>query len=204
MGRFSRISWVKSWDVLASWSPGKESIEYGDGIVLEERTKIILKQFWFPENQPFDGLTSYWGLQTATDIPERPTQIIKYEIKNFRLQADDSSIEIAERAFWTGGNMEIIGGFARSSILSKGMTFSILSENENEECLIDYHLYDPLVPQHVMFREPVPISENKRISMTCDFDNSSGNAAQFNNPPHDISQGYRSNEALCFITLYVR
>ena len=75
--------------------------------------------------------------------------------KTFDFKGDDSSIEIAERDFWTSGDMEIIGGFARSSLLSKGMTFFVLSENENEECLIDYHLYEPLVPQHVMFREPV-------------------------------------------------
>ena len=194
----------EDWKVLASWSPGVDPIEYGDGIVLEENATIILKQFWFPENQPFEGLTSYWGLQTSDEIPERPTQIIKYEVENFRLQANESSIEIAESSFWTGGDMEIIGGFARSSLLSKGMTFSVLSDNQNEECLISYHLYEPLVPQHVMFREPMNISNDKRIAMHCDFDNSSGNAAQFNEPPHDISQGYRNNEALCFITLYVR
>ena len=42
----------EDWDVLASWSPGKEPIEYGDGIVLEERTKIILKQLVSRKTNP--------------------------------------------------------------------------------------------------------------------------------------------------------
>ena len=193
----------QDWDVLASWSPGKGQIEYGDGIVLEPNTKIIFKQFWFPENQSFEGLIAYWGLKTTSEIPEQPTEIVKLEIENFRLQAEEAQLNIQDDFLWTMGSKTILGGFVRSSLLSKGLEISKHS-NGVEDCLLQYQLYEPLVPQHVMFREPLEIENNDEISISCKFDNSSGNLAQFNQPPQDVQQGYQSNEALCFVTLYVQ
>ena len=97
-----------------------------------------------------------------------------------------------------------MGGFLRSSTLSKGVNIVKLSDTQSDVCMMEYNLYEPLVPQHVMFQEPLQIENNDRIFISCNFDNSSGNSSQAHHPPQDIQHGYQSNEALCFVTLYVQ
>ena len=79
-----------------------------------------------------------------------------------------------------------------------------ITENENTNCLLDYYLYEPLVPQHIMFADGLDIQNGNQLHLACDYDNSSGNKKQVYQPPLDLSQTYNGDMALCFVTLYVR
>ena len=202
-----QFSGEADWDVLASWSPAVPPIEYGDGIVLEPNTKIILKQYWFPEQGGFDDFVGYWGLQTTSDIPERPTEIVKFDILDFVLPAGQNNILIQEDFDWNLGEKSIVGAYFRSSQLGMGGQLHITSQQDQEqetECLLDYYLYEPLVPQHIMYKNPPSISNQNHLSLSCSYDNSSGNKKQVFDPPQNLEQTYNGDMALCFVTLYIR
>ena len=185
-----QFSGEEDWKVLASWSPGIPPIEYGDGIVLEENATIILKQYWFPEYNGFSDFVGYWGLHTSDEIPDRPTEIIKLDILDFTLPAGDNNITIEETFEWNGENQSIIGAYFRSSQLGMGGRLHHFTEDENTSCLLDYYLYEPLVPQHIMFKESLDIQNGNRLHLACDYDNSSGNKKQVYQPPLDLPQTY--------------
>ncbi len=188
------------WSFLGAWGPGANPTVFPDasGIRLPKETRLILQMHYF---ESFDGAgneldhTGY-GLHLADEVDRRVYQYL-LGATGFTIPAGEAAFDVVEDIPWSGVDMDVLGVWPHMHVLGSAFDERLVHQDGSEECLLhqdrwDFHnqVWAPLVT-------PVMITTGDDIQITCTYDNSADNPAQFNDPPQDVAFGEETENEMC-------
>ncbi len=191
------------WEFLAGWAPGGLNVSFGDGMALRLSggSRLVVAMHYYATNDSVEGEEdeSGFGFNTA-DSAE--TEVFSYPlgVYNFRIPADDADYSRSDTTTWPSSYpaIGIVGVFPHMHQLGSGFDMGLTRVDDSEECLVRMDGWDFHNQAQAVFLEPARVEPGDKLKITCYWDNSADNPAQFNDPPEAVRLGEGSGDEMCF------
>lgn len=195
-----------NWLMLHAWAPGNNPIEFQDGLAMpvEAGSKLILQMHYYDSGESVQDDPGYWlklepdgGRQTMYFLPLGP--------EGFTIPAGVAS-HVEEESYVLDWGLPltttIYGVFPHMHVLGSAYEFTATHPDGTEACISRAAAYDFSNQPTYWFDDPIELPENSSVSISCTYDNSSGNADQINDPPVDVTWGENTDQEMCYALMY--
>ncbi|NCG18083.1 MAG: hypothetical protein GWP91_03605 [Rhodobacterales bacterium] len=197
-----------SWTIVYAWAPGNDMIQLdpGYGLRVPAGQRLVLQMHYFKSGPEADQVVDTPGYRfETTDSIDNEIYMLPLGPSGFTIPAGDASYEITQSlAMAELGiplNLDIHGVFPHMHTLGKSYHF--FSEDDNDEsCITKADKYEFNNQPTYWFKEPVRITPEATVHVSCTYDNSADSPGQFNDPPQDVSYGERTDQEMCFALMY--
>lgn len=191
------------WDFVTGWAPGggPVSLPEGYGIKLKQNAQLVLQMHYFNSYDGADTAVdqSGYGLITADDVDHR---VFVYPLGtyDFTISAGDADFESPMMVPWETnyGKIEILGVFPHMHQLGSAFDMYVAHPDGTQTCLADLDGWNFHNQISALFYESAPVVGGDALFLSCHYDNSASNPAQFNDPPEDVGWGEGTEEEMCF------
>lgn len=197
------------WDFVAGWAPGGGPVRVpeGSGLRLGRDAHLVLQMHYYDSGPQAAGLSdqSGYGLMLADSV-EDEVYVYPLGTFDFTIPAGASAYESPLIIPWSNDwpEIEILGVFPHMHQLGSGFDMYVAHPDASQDCLVDIDRWDFHNQIALQYPEPVRVRGGDVLAMTCRWDNSADNPAQFNDPPQDVGFGEGTDEEMCFGFTYGR
>lgn len=191
------------WDFVTGWAPGggPVSLPEGYGLKLKKDAQLVLQMHYFNSYDGADTAVdqSGYGLLTAEDVDHR-VYVYPLGTYNFTIPAGDEDYESPMLVPWQDsyGEIEILGVFPHMHQLGSAFEMYVAHPDGTQTCLANLDGWDFHNQISALYHESAPVVGGDALYLSCHYDNSADNPAQFNDPPEDVSWGEGTEEEMCF------
>ena len=195
---------ISTTDLLGGWAPGSRGYfaPEGAGIKLSNNSRVIIQVHYHPTGQTETDRTPV-GLYFAKSPVQRQLQAMLLVNTTFAIPpgAKDHEVTAAftvpplfSAKMWTvTPHMHLLGKKIKLELTRPGAT--------TPDCLIDVPDWDFNWQGTYLYKNPIEIAGGSRLKLTCNFDNSTDNPRNPNNPPKTVRWGEETTDemAVAFI-----
>jgi len=191
-------------DILGGWAPGSRGYfaPEGAGIKLTNNSRVIVQVHYHPTGQTETDRTPV-GFYFSKAPVQRQLQILPLVNTSFAIPPGAKNHEVTalytvpnllSAKMWTvTPHMHLLGKKIKVELTKPGST--------TPDCLIDIPDWNFNWQGTYLYKDPVALTGGMRLRLTCNFDNSTDNPLNPNNPPKTVRWGEETTDemALAFI-----
>jgi len=195
---------ISSTDILGGWAPGSRGYfaPEGAGIELKNNSRVIIQVHYHPTGQAETDRTPVGFYFSKTPV-QRQLQVLPLVNTTFAIPPGEKDHEvtasytvpnlISAKMWAVTPHMHLLGRKIKVELTRAGAT--------TPECLIDIPNWDFNWQGTYLYKNPIALSGGSRLKLTCNFDNSTDNPRNPNNPPKTVRWGEETTDemALAFI-----
>lgn len=189
--------------IIGAWAPGMDPVVFEDaGLEIKADDVFVLQMHYYSSGGETDGLSdnSGYAMEIADDVRNK---ILMAPLGKFDFQIPPNEEDYSETAeISLPVPVTLWGVFPHMHVLGKAYAMDFGQEGE-EECLLDGDRYDFNNQLTYMFKEPVYITGNTPIRLTCTWNNSVSNPDLVHMPPVPVGYGERTDEEMCYAFSYI-
>ncbi len=191
-------------DILGGWAPGSRGYFAPEttGIKLTNNSRIIIQVHYHPTGETETDRTPV-GIYFAKAPVQRQLQVLPLVnttfaippgAKNHEVTAQFTIPNLISAKMWTvTPHMHLLGRKIKVELTKPGAT--------TPDCLVNIDDWDFNWQGTYVYQNPISLASGSRLRLTCNFDNSTDNPRNPNNPPKTVRWGEETTDemALAFI-----
>jgi uncharacterized protein (TIGR03437 family) len=199
---------ISTTDILGGWAPGSRGYfaPDGAGIKLSNNSRVIIQVHYHPTNQvagqPETDRTPV-GFYFAKTPVQRQLQVLPLVNQSFTIPPGANNQEVtasftvpsllSAKMWAVTPHMHLLGRKIKVELTRAGAT--------TPDCLINIDDWNFNWQGTYLYKNPVTLSGGSQLKLTCNFDNSTDNPLNPNNPPKTVRWGEATTDemALAFI-----
>lgn len=194
--------------MIHAWAPSGGALEFpeGKGLKITRGSQLVIQMHYFagetdpPPDQPGYALK----IEPSVDeelfyVPLGPTDfVIPSGDPNFTATLD---IPMWLLTFGVV-SYDVYGVLPHMHVLATGYDFYATDADGNQKCISRGTDYDFAMQPTYWFDQPVHVSTEDTLSVSCTWDNSADNPRQLFDPPQNITWGENTQEEMCYALMY--
>lgn len=192
---------------LGGWAPGTRPLELpaGTGFELPPNARIVLQVHYHPHHGDPEPDQTQLAVYFSEQKPAKLMRIIPIANTLFTIPPNDPNYRVdAELPIRVPFPMKIWFIAPHMHLLGRRMRVEMTPLNSDQsQCLIDIPDWDFNWQGAYLYKNPVDVPANARLSMTAYYDNSVENPRNPNNPPKPVTWGEATTDEMCLVFLGV-
>ncbi|HVT04350.1 MAG TPA: ascorbate-dependent monooxygenase [Thermoanaerobaculia bacterium] len=185
---------------LGGWAPGARAARLPEGIAisLPKGSRVVLQVHYHPHDaQPDSDLTEL-GIYYARSPVRQQLYFLPIVNNTFVLPAGEehqtvtASLQLPYNVY-----LHAINVTPHMHLLGRKMKVEAISPSGETRCLIDIEDWDFNWQGTYAYDESVPLPGSTRLEVTAEYDNSSRNLRNPNQPPRDVRWGEQTTDEMC-------
>lgn len=195
---------ISTTDLLGGWAPGSRGYfaPNGTGIKLSNNSRVIIQVHYHPTGQAETDRTPV-GLYFSKTPVTRQLQVLPLVNTSFAIPPGAKNHEvtasfdvpplISAKMWAVTPHMHLLGKKIKVELTKPGAA--------TPDCLIDIPDWDFNWQGTYLYKTPIDLTGGAKLKLTCNFDNSTDNPRNPNNPPKTVRWGEETTDemALAFI-----
>jgi uncharacterized protein (TIGR03437 family) len=190
--------------LLGGWAPGSRGYiaPDGTGVKLTNNSRVVIQVHYHPTGEKESDRTQV-GLYFAKSPVQRQFLVLPLVNQNFAIPPGAKNYEVT--ASYTVPNLisaKMWGVTPHMHLLGKRIKVEVTKPGATTpDCLIDIPDWDFNWQGSYLYKNPIDLTGGARLKLTCNFDNSTDNPLNPNNPPKTVRWGEETTDemALAFI-----
>jgi hypothetical protein len=190
--------------ILGGWAPGIGSnfAPEGAGIKLKNNSRVVIQVHYHPTNQTEIDRTSVGFYFSKTPVQRQlrylevknTTFVIPPGAKNYEVTASKTTPDQSAGKIWSvAPHMHFLGRRIKVELTKLGAT--------TPDCLINIPDWDFNWQGIYLYKKPIGFAGGSELIVTCNFDNSTDNPRNPNNPPKTVSWGPETTDEMVLVTI---
>ncbi|MFN0085740.1 MAG: hypothetical protein ACKVX9_10155 [Blastocatellia bacterium] len=195
---------ISTTQMLGGWAPGSRGYfaPDGTGIKLNNNSRVVVQVHYHPTGEKETDRTLV-GLYFSKKPVERELQVLPLVNTGFTIPAGAKNYDVTA-SFTVPAllSAKIWAITPHMHLLGKKIKVELTRANVvTPECLVDIPQWDFNWQGTYLYNKPVELTPNSRLRLTCNYDNSTDNPFNPNNPPKAVRWGEETTDemALAFI-----
>jgi hypothetical protein len=191
---------------LGGWAPGARPLEMPDdvGFELQANSRVVLQVHYHPHHGAPEPDQTQFGVYFASTPPKNLMRILPIINDTFVIPAGAAAHQVnADFPLLIPLKLKIWFIAPHMHLLGKKMTVEMTLPGGAKQCLIDIQNWEFHWQGTYMYKTPVAVPANTRLSLRAIYDNSANNPNQPNNPPQDVGWGEATTDEMCIAFLGV-
>jgi hypothetical protein len=189
---------------LGGWAPGSRPLELPDGVGLSlpAASRVVIQVHYHPHHAEPEPDRTALGLYWSKETPARQLFFIPVIERSFTIPPNDPGYQVtAQLPIRTPFPLTLWFIAPHMHLLGKKMNVQLQPLNGAAQCLIDIEDWDFNWQGAYRFNEPVSIPAGSQFLLTAQYDNSSANPRNPNDPPKAVSWGEQTTDEMCIAFL---
>jgi hypothetical protein len=189
---------------LGGWAPGSRPLELPDGVGLQlpAASRVVMQVHYHPHHAAPEPDRTALGIYFSKEPPARQLFFIPVIDRNFTIPPNNASYQVtAQLPIRTPFPLKLWFIAPHMHLLGKKMNVQLQPLNGTPQCLIDIQDWDFNWQGAYRFNEPITIPTGSQFLLTAQYDNSSSNARNPNDPPKAVSWGEATTDEMCIAFL---
>lgn len=191
---------VNTTGTLGGWAPGQRPLQLPEhtAFKLPAGARIVMQVHYHPHHHdPKPDRTEY-GIYYSDHPSPKQMHVLPLINDTFTIPPHDPNYRVdAVFPILTPFPMKIWFVAPHMHLLGRRMRVEMTPQNGTPECLVQIDDWDFNWQGAYLYKEPVSVPVNARLSLTAYYDNSTGNPRNPNNPPKPVSWGEATTDEMC-------
>lgn len=189
---------------LGGWAPGSRGYfaPDGTGIKLENRGRVVIQVHYFPSGEPEADRTTL-GFYFAKAPVQRQLLVLPLVNQSFLIPAGARNHEVtAQFTLPNFFSAKMWGVTPHMHLLGKKIKVELTRPGATQpDCLVNIEDWNFNWQGSYIYKNPVTLASGARLKLTANYDNSTDNPFNPNNPPRAVrwGEGTADEMALAFI-----
>jgi len=185
---------------LGGWAPGARAARLPEGIAisLPKGSRVVLQVHYHPHDSQPDADLTELGVYYAQGPVRQQLYFLPILNNTFVLPAGSEHETVTasvQLPFFV--NLHAISVTPHMHLLGRKMKVEAVAVSGDRQCLIDIQDWDFNWQGTYTYEQSVPLPGLTRLEVTAEYDNSSRNARNPNQPPRDVRWGEQTTDEMC-------
>lgn len=182
---------------LGGWAPGLEREHFSgtDAMLLPPGGDIVIQVHYHKDGKPETDQTSV-GLKFAPDGPHKRVRVGALIHFQLAIPPNDNHYEVQSQ-LTLPANVRLLAVIPHMHVLGKKMVVTASEPSGKTQQLIDVEPWDFNWQMFYFYKQPLHLARGTKIKMVADYDNSTANPRNPNNPPKMVHWGEQTTDEMC-------